>query len=199
MAGGGGRGGHIPADKMRPLRAPGSPAAPSPLLCTWDPCPGALTAPPPPAPSLLRWNRPGCTPDPGGRAEHHSHCERGWGPHGCGECSELGAEGARLAPVSLRKAKPKGCGTSKTPQPGSQDPSTQSQEPPTRESGPLNQGVRIPPTQRSGHPHPGVRFPPPGSQDPPPGTVGTPPPGVRTPRNSGESGPFTQDSQYPST
>ena len=159
-----------------------APAAPSPFLRTQEPCPGTLT--PLSTPSLLRWNCPGCTPDPGGHAERRSHCERGRGPHGCGECPELGAEGARLTPVSLRKAKPKGCGTAKTPSPGSQDPSTrESGHPhlgvrtpqpgtvrtPLPGSGPLHPGVRTPPPRTVRTPHLGVRIPPPRSQRP--GTV----------------------------
>lgn len=141
--------------RQGPFRAPGSPAAPSPFLRTQDPCLGTLT--PLSTPSLLRWNCPGCTPDPGGHAERRSHCERGRGPHGCGECPKLGAEGARLTPVSLRKAKPKGCGMAKTPSPGSQDPPPGSQDPSTQNS-------CKPPTWESGPPHPGqLEFPTPES------------------------------------
>ena len=180
-----------------PFRAPGSPAAPSPFLRTQEPCPGTLT--PLSTPSLLRWNCPGCTPDPGGHAERRSHCERGRGPHGCGECPELGAEGARLTPVSLRKAKPKGCGTAKTPSPGSQDPST-------RESGHPHLGVRTPqpgtvrtPLPGSGPLHPGVRTPQPGSQDPSTWDSWNPPTWESGPLHTGASGPLNLGSLEPPT
>lgn len=71
-------------------------------------------------------------------------------------------------------------------------PPPRSQDPPTRESGPLNQGVRIPP--------PGSQDPPPGSQDPSTRDSWNPSSQSQdTPPHSGESGPFTQDSQDPST